>query len=312
MPEIQRTFAPTVPLPAPRRGRSAARGFTLIELLVVIAIIAILIGILLPALGKARKASQATACMMNNKQLVQVGHFYSNDNKGKLWFDYYYNSGNKADNLEQTWCRIRVGSNWLNPEPGVFYKYVDRTSRITECPLNKRRGGYGADNNTNTKTGGRDMFGGNKRNNFDYTLVSGVGGAELGIDLQAAYVPPTVAGASNLAVADVPKLTRLQGVPIFVEESSYWYNDTKTGKYDDGLWGNLDQVSMRHENGSMIAIWDGTVQWFKPPRGTQEDLEETNKNFCANDLYITRSGKPKGWYCVGRGFNNFGWINTPR
>ena len=85
---------PPSPIPAP--------GFTLIELLVVIAIIALLIGILLPAIGNARRSAQAAVCLSQIRQLELAHQLYMGDHRD-LFIDAALPHGSLAGDIRKAW-----------------------------------------------------------------------------------------------------------------------------------------------------------------------------------------------------------------
>jgi prepilin-type N-terminal cleavage/methylation domain-containing protein len=118
--------------------RQSSRGFTLVELLVVIGIIAVLIGIALPTLFRAREAARRTVCLSNTSQLTKAVLLYMNDNKQTL--PDACNANAPESPLSPRATGLPPGTN-IGPDTHVLATaahlltaYLGRTSEIWRCP----------------------------------------------------------------------------------------------------------------------------------------------------------------------------------
>ena len=124
-----------------RRIGHFREGFTLIELLVVIAIIALLAGLLLPALTRAKQKGQQITCLNNLRQLQIAWYLYIDDCQGELPENQSGSSGNGESgslgvaSLPGSWVtgNAQTSAALTNLQNGTLYKYTPNPN-VYHCP----------------------------------------------------------------------------------------------------------------------------------------------------------------------------------
>ena len=121
--------------------------FTLIELLIVIAIIAILAGMLLPALNKAREKARGITCSGNLKQIASAELMYVGDNTE--YFQFYREGAAEGKDSGKTWGQLLSSGKYLVPgKSGGIVRCATIFQKYSRPAVNDYRGRFDDDSNS--------------------------------------------------------------------------------------------------------------------------------------------------------------------
>ena len=266
-----------------RRRYSPA--FTLIELLVVIAIIAILAGLLLPALSRAKARGQSAVCRSNLRQLMLGWIQYAGDNDDRLAGSISLASANAPSvNQPGSWVLGNAREDWTasNIVAGVMFRYAPAVGAY-RCPAD-----------TSTVTGQKGLL--RKRS---YTLNGW---------MNSSQTDGTSPGWGPWSFRSMPqKMSQIvrpppSGTFVFIDEHEDSIDDGLWNTDPGGLvapgvpvlrnpgsqrWGNLP--ADRHNQGANIAFADGHVEhhkWLWPKRNGTPRMSRKPENAADLQDYI--------------------------
>jgi len=224
--------------------RKPNRGFTLVELLVVIGIIAVLIGVLLPVLGRARRAAQEVTCMSNLRQLATGMQMYADAYKGNT-MPIVFTPGDYWHHL----LAIQMGDKQYPSDPNNEDRLMARLMRCPTLDANPIANGFGT-----------------ASQRWSYGDGSGSYGINLWLLPKGAYMaqfPPSKSYPKLSSVrqsSEVPMVADSIWVGSWPDNNDVVLPDTKAGwgYHQDGYFMGRFCID-RHRHAINVAFVDGHV-----------------------------------------------------
>jgi len=265
-----------------RLARSTA--FTLLELLVVVSIIALLMGLLVPAITKARESARRAKCMSNIHQLSVAMLAYANDNDGN-----YPNAGESPDYFSWSTPGYNTHAHpWLPLQryiddtgvlycPSALYKNVSCPATLGSYPANFQRGTvqpWSTIMNSDTHYGYMQW-------------MTTKAGSECLLIFESPCLYGHQIGFTSTAFADAPAALLMGSGGIFTGTGVKWWGLINSG---------INNGPFAHDVGSNAVFVDGHSEWQINKWGSNVSVQWMRRyDDCSPTLYNNGYGWSFVW-----------------